>query len=178
MDRGEGVGLTITTSLVNNSSLVELDLNNIKIDEVGGVALARVVRENATLQVLDLSYRELNYPDGIGRSSWPQVLAALKYNVGLHTLRLYQCNLTSDDGQLLAESLAQRPSGLMRYLDVSVNRFGDSPCSASAVIMACLKPDTGLRRLDICHVGDGRATVHTCTGRRSCSKQHAASTQR
>lgn len=160
---GDGAWVSLFEAVVCNNNLQELLLVGAGMGRASGVALANVVSMNSTLQVLDLSKNSLGRAeDGSGSSSWPQLLAALTSNVGLHTLRLTTCGLAQNDGQVLARALGQRSSGTLRELSLGDNpNLGDSACSA--IIAASLKPDSVLRDLNMAATGMGRAAGRSLT---------------
>lgn len=152
---GDEAGAALIRSLLVNRSLQELNVGETGLRQASGSALAEVMRANSTLQALDLFSSWLGHDVQEG-GSWPQVLAALKANVGLHTLRLGLCSLTPAEGQQLASALHKRPRGLLRELNLRGNRrLEDNGCGA--VLSACLGPGSAVRTLDLHNAGMGRA---------------------
>lgn len=158
-----GAGSTFFQAVADNQTLQELSVANADLCSTSGAALADMVRRNSTLQVLDLSVNWLgHYEHSSDSRVRPQVLEALKDNVGLHTLRLAECQLTPGDGQVLAKALDERPSGVLLELNVGWNSLGDDDCGA--IVAASLKPGSALRELNLSATGMRAATISELAG--------------
>lgn len=141
----------IFDTLRGNCTLVELHVSFFSPTKVNGAGFADMLRENGTLQVLDLD-RNMLLINGSNTSSWSMVLAALQDNVGLRKLQVRGCGLTANDGQVLASALEERSAGILPELYVSNNvGLGDDACRA--IVVACLKPGSPLRELNLTNTG-------------------------
>ncbi len=132
----------IAEGLRHNTGLVKLSLywSSVSVTEDNGPPLEEMLRENRTLQELDLSQNLIN-ASGLG-----YIAKGLRHNTGLVKLSLYSCSVsvTEDKGPLLEEMLGENKS--LQELDLSRN-----PISASGLgyIAEGLRHNTGLVKLSL-----------------------------
>ncbi len=138
----------IANGLTHNTTLVKLSLCgcSVSVTEDNGPLLGEMLRENKTLQELDLT----NSP--IGASGLGYIAKGLKHNSGLVKLSLYKCfvSVTEGNGPLLEEML--RENKTLQELDLTTNPIG---ASRLGYIAKGLRHNTGLVKLSLpwCSVG-------------------------
>ncbi len=133
-------------ALTTNTSVVRLQLRScVWITKVNGPLLVEMLRENKTLEELDL----FNNP--LGTDALGYIAEGLKHNTGLVKLLLGKCSLkgTEDNGPLLVEML--RENGTLEELDLAQNIIGPT---ALGYIAKGLRYNTGLVKLSLekCHL--------------------------
>ena len=112
------------------------------------IQLVEVLRGNAALASLDLSYND------IGDAGAAQLAESLRVNGTLTSLELWETNIGDAGATQLAESL--RVNATLTSLDLSCNRIGDA---GAAQLAGSLRINTALTSLDLsCNrIGDAGA---------------------
>jgi len=97
------------------SCCVNINLSDNKIDDVGLIQLGRVIKESATLKVLDLSSNETATSHG-----WSRILSDVCiHNSALERLSLYSTDIDNDCLVTLASWMTN--NSRLKYLDVASN---------------------------------------------------------
>ena len=135
---------------LKNVRITTLVIHDNNITERGATALAEMLKENRTLQQLNVSH------NSIGHGGATALVEILKENRTLQQLTV-SSNFIGDEGATtLAEMLKENRT--LQQLNISMNSIGDGGATALAEM---LKENRTLRKLDISHnsVGNGGATA-------------------
>ncbi len=132
----------IVKGLMHNTGLVKLSLPqcDVRVTEFNGPLLEEMLRENRTLQELDLSHNP------ISASGFGYIAKGLKHNTGLVKLSLKECSVsvTKENGPLLEEML--RKNKTLQELKLSHNPIG---ASGLGYFAKGLRHNTGLVKLSL-----------------------------
>ena len=122
------------TSILNNltSRLVRLTFSNCQLTYNGAVSISNILRNNKTLQYLDIS-RNFIGDDGIS-----VLLNGLHFNTTLIQLVAYCCKFYNKGAKSVADMLQK--NNTLKYLDISLNNIGDDGMSS---IVHSLQTDNG-----------------------------------
>ncbi|KAK0548687.1 hypothetical protein OC845_003476 [Tilletia horrida] len=140
-DIGNGVAY-LAQALKKNRTLRVLNLSDCNIDVTGLMAMADMLKYNATLETLDLSHNQCCGPtlDGIAT-----LRTAFTLNFGLKRLFLSDTDLSSEGAICLAEFLPEAKS--LIHLDLTENYEID--IAGVMALAVSLRMNTSLRCLDL-----------------------------
>jgi len=125
----------ITECLLNNRTLLELNMSGTKISNV---AIAEIINQMTTLEILNVSYNNIS-KDGVYYIS-----ICVKLNTTLKELNISNNNITSAGARWIAEAIGQNK--VLQKLDISHNDIQDD---GSILIGEQLKFNTILQELNI-----------------------------
>ena len=136
--------------LKENRTLQQLDVSGNSIGQGGATALAEMLKENRTLQQLDVS------GNSIGQGGATALAEMLKENRTLQQLDVSGNSIGQGGATALAEMLKE--NGTLQQLDVSGNSIGQGGATALAEM---LKENGTLQQLDVSNnsIGQGGATA-------------------
>ena len=114
----EGVGM-IVDGIVNTSniSLMNLDLGDCGLTEIGARHIARLIEDNNTISILTISGNKFEL------EGWKAVSNALKHNTALETLSLDFNEIGDEEAVVIAEGLQECKN--LRSIDLEGNKIGD-----------------------------------------------------
>ena len=142
--------ITLVKVLKENTTLQELDVSINSIGEGGATALAVMLKENRTLQHLDVS------SNSIGERGATALAEMLKENTTLQQLTVGNNSIGEGGATALAEMLKENRT--LQQLNVSDNSIGGGGATALAEM---LKENRTLQQLNVNgnSIGDGGATA-------------------
>jgi Ran GTPase-activating protein (RanGAP) involved in mRNA processing and transport len=141
----EGEYATLGELLKNNSTLKELNLNNIVLGDEGLEALGSGLSNNRSLKVLTLCWGNVS---DYGLKAFAPSLAE---NKDLFALSFYGCNIGDEGAKALGASLAHNRS--LRVLNLSQNSISDEGLIALSSFVTSNRKLKGLH-LSTNHIGD------------------------
>ena len=136
--------------LKENTTLQQLNISGNSIGQGGATALAEMLKENTTLQQLNIS------GNSIGQGGATALAEMLKENTTLQQLDVSINSIGQGGATALAEMLKENTT--LQQLDVSINSIGQGGATALAEM---LKENTTLQQLDVSmnSIGQGGATA-------------------
>ena len=141
---------TLAEMLKENRTLEQLDVNHNSIGDGGATALAEMLKENRTLQQLNVSLNSI----GVGGAT--ALAEMLKENRTLQQLNVMHNSIGVGGASALAEMLKENRT--LQQLDVNLNSIGVGGATALAEM---LKENRTLQQLDVSgnSIGEGGATA-------------------
>ena len=129
----------------NDPTLVNLELFDKGIGDAEAQAIAEALRENSTLQKLDLSDNEFE-----GAEAAASLASLLRNNSSLTKLDLTMCNLGPDAGAALAAALKENTTltelkFVMQSRTALTHAHPSSSAPRSIALISCLCPTAGPR---------------------------------
>ena len=144
----------ICDCLMNNTTLIELNLSSNKITDEKVVRLAEAIKMNTTLQSLDISHNTLSY-NGISSIS-----DCLKFNSTLCKLNLSSNKISDKGAERLAEAIQINTT--LQELNISMNKITDEGILR---LLEAIKVNTTLQSLDLSHntiYDSGMSSISDC----------------
>ena len=120
------------------SSLTEVDLSSIDIEDAGAAATSVVLENNSSLTYLDLSFNKINADGTFSLSK------ALTENSSLISLKLSVNNICDTGASALSQALTANST--LHSLDLSANTIGDAGASS---LSTALTANSSLTHLDL-----------------------------
>lgn len=142
------------------SALRNLNLANTGTGTATGLALARFLPANTSLQVLNLCNNDMGAVDVGDHGSWPAVFEALAENCGLRELYLEECELQAK-ASIAALATALGANRVLQRLELNDNGIGDE---GGRLLTASLTSHTALQRLGLGGNDLGDAAILTFAG--------------
>ena len=129
----------VVSALVNNCTIKELTLREAGCGNEGAKAVASILKENSTIEVVDLSENYI-----IGVEGAKVIAEALKQNASLQKLYLSSNSIGAEGAKAIAEALKENRS--LQKLNLQCINIGDQGAKA---IAEALKENPSLRELYI-----------------------------
>jgi len=154
-------GVQALSRVLNSTILTELNIGENNIGNKGAIDLANALKVNKTLKTLYINDNNICNYDGNENFGVAEIAAALKDNTTLTELYISR-NDIGDEGAIdLAEAL--KINTTLTTLDISLNNIGYAGANALAAALAALGKygNTTLTKLDISsnHIGENGANA-------------------
>ena len=131
--------VSLCDALINNHTLRELHIPNIQMSDNGASALARLLHNNNSLKVLDVSHNDI----GVAGSKALLAQGICTWN-DLQVLKISHNSLRAAGSEALAEALLTNNS--LQVLDISYNGIR---VAGSKALAQALYTNSSLQRLDV-----------------------------